>query len=195
MPAEIKKFATKPSIRQYLYSKLKRILDVAMSFIALVLLLPLWCLVALCLYVAVREIPWYKTQHIENGHSLFYLLHIREYSEYQYGAWVAFLSRFMHISAVRYVPHLLAIFCGQMSFIGVSLCAVSDSEDVRAYYRWDCIRQKPGLLSLSCFLPVHHRSVTEKRQLDYLYMKGLSLKNDIRLLCLWCKQHIKQSIA
>jgi len=185
---------------------LKRAMDIVVSSIALVLLCPLFLLIALLIKLDSRGPAFFRQPRVGVGGRKFAMIKfrtmVRDADEQK--DLVAHLnmhaandSRMFKIAddprvtrvghllrrfSVDELPQLLNVWRGQMSLVGPRPLIPSEDVYVEDWGR-DRLQLKPGMTGLWQVLGRSEIPFEEMVRLDYLYVTNWSLWYDLRLLC------------
>lgn len=191
------------SFSQYIYSIVKRSLDIMLSSIALIILSPLFLTVPVLIKLDSRGPGYYRQQRIgkngrpfmiykfrsmcSNADTLLQKLTPEQRAEYDsnYKLKADFritkIGRFLRKTNIDELPQLLNIFAGQLSFIGPRPVVLKETEKY-GVYRNLFLSVTPGLTG---YWQVHRRPDTTYEQrikMELYYIRNRTLAMDIRLL-------------
>lgn len=182
------------SPRQRRYDKLKRLLDVLLALVGLVLLALPFGLIALaqkCL--SPREPVFFRQTRVGRGGELFTLWKFRSIStsvpddlstaeaSFDRGQVTAF-GRFLRRSSVDELPQLWQVLSGKMSLVGPRPLIPREREMHEGRWALGVYQLRPGLTG---WAQIHGRdfvSTEDKLRYDRAYLEGMSLKMDLQIL-------------
>ena len=183
------------STRQKVYLPFKRAFDILFSFLAILLLSPLFLIVSIIVLIDTKGFPIFRQRRIGKNDKEFLILkfrtmhkdtprdvptHLLEHPE----RYVTKTGKWLRKMSLDELPQLFNVFVGHMSFIGPrpalwcqeDLIALRDEAGVQ--------RLRPGL---SGHAQVHGRdalTIEEKAKLDEEYLHRFNLWFDIKTLFL-----------
>lgn len=176
-------------------AQLKRILDVAGSLLALLLLAPLLGMLALAVRTTSRGPVLFRQQRLGLAGVPFRILKFRTMSHnaedirnpdgsaYSAGddPRVTPIGRWMRRTSLDELPQLWNVLCGDMSLIGPRPDLV---DQIRYYTPEDRVklRMRPGITGLAQISGRNRISWERRRQLDSDYVCNWSLRRDLRIL-------------
>jgi exopolysaccharide biosynthesis polyprenyl glycosylphosphotransferase len=187
-------FIEKITTRRRLYDAAKRFLDVALSFVLIIILLPLTLLIAALIKITSAGPILYAQERIGKGHRPFILYKFRTMkANHQGPLWttegdkrLTFVGKILRYAHLDEIPQLLNILKGDVSFIGPR---PERKELVELYSRLPYyeIRHiiKPGLTG---WAQVNYKAsasveeAEEKLRYDIYYIKNRSLILDLLIL-------------
>ncbi len=177
--------------------KIKRVVDVLLSAIGLVLFLPVMLLVALAIRLSSRGGALYTQERSGQGGRVFRLRKFRtmvENAEADGAQWsrpgdprITRIGRFLRASRLDELPQLWNVLLGDMSFIGPRPERpdfVNDLEQQIPYYDLRHL-VKPGITGWAQVMYPYGRSVEDalrKLEYDLYYIKNYSLTLDVYIL-------------
>ncbi len=180
----------------------KRLIDVAVSSVLLLLLMPIFLVVALCIKCDSPGSVFYRGQRVGLGGRLFTFLKFRSMTE---GACerkaelqhlneadgpvfkvaadprVTRMGRFLRRSSIDELPQLIHVLKGDMSLVGPR---PPEPEEVLQYEGWQLSRLRvvPGI---TCLWQISGRSLIgfdEWMRLDLEYVENRSFRLDLKIL-------------
>lgn len=175
-----------------IYKGFKRIMDFLLSLIGIILLLPLFIILALLVKLTSKGPIFFKQKRIGKNKKLFTMLkfrtmrintpkdtptHMLENPE----QWITKIGKFLRKTSLDELPQILNILIGQMSIVGPrpALWNQNDLIEERDKYNANSIR--PGLTG---YAQIHGRDelpIVDKAKLDGYYIKKMGLWFDIRI--------------
>jgi len=175
----------------------KRAFDLVLSFILLLLLSPLFVLIAVLIKLTSRGPVFYVQERLGEGGVPFKLLKFRSMvvdAEEQTGPVLAQaddpritkVGKVLRALRIDELPQLVNIFLGQMSFVGPRperKFFVEQFEETLPEYRYRML-VKPGLTGLAQVLGRYTTEVDDKLRYDLFYIRSYSLLLDLQILLL-----------
>lgn len=182
----------------------KRMLDVMLSGLGLVLSSPLWVLAAAAITLEDGGPVFYSQDRVGHGGRHFRVLKFRSmipHAEAAVGALqasahdprVTRVGRFMRATAFDELPQLLSIFRGDMSFVGPRALRPGEIE-VRGGGRMEALeevpgfaircRVRPGLTGVAQIYAPRDIPRRQKFRYDRVYIEQQSFLLDVRLIAL-----------
>ncbi|MGI6360069.1 MAG: sugar transferase [Acholeplasmatales bacterium] len=175
-----------------MYSGFKRIMDFFLSLVGIILLLPLFIILALLIKLTSKGPIFFKQKRIGKKKKLFTLLkfrtmridtpkdtptHMLENPQ----QWITKIGRFLRKTSLDELPQIFNIFVGQMSIVGPrpALWNQDDLIEERDKYKANNIR--PGLTG---YAQIHGRDelpIVDKAKLDGYYMENFGMWLDIKI--------------
>ena len=178
----------------------KRIFDIISSFLAILLLIPIWIIIPIAIKCDSRGPVFFKQERRTKNGKVFKMLKFRSMvvNAEQSGAGlfnykddprVTKVGRFLRNSGIGELPQLFNIFIGQMSIVGPRPCVkyeLGDFETLNSRYK-KRFRMKAGLTGLAQVMGRNDISWDEKVTYDNLYIDNFrkhGIFTDIRILWL-----------
>jgi len=179
------------------YEKIKRIIDILLSFFIILLTLPLWPLIALAIKLEDKGRIFYKQERVGKDKKKFILFKFRsmiEEAEKNGPLWtkkedkrITKVGEFLRRTHLDEIPQMFNVLKGDISLVGPrpeNLELVSQFEKVIPHYHLRHLI-KPGFTGWAQIKFRYGRSVAdaqEKLQYDLYYIKNRSLFLDISIL-------------
>ncbi len=164
----------------------KRVMDLAIGSVALVLTLPLWCIIAALIRLTMREPALFRQTRIGENGEPFVMYKFRSMlagpDEAHYDAErVTPLGRFLRKYSLDELPQLLNVLRGNMSLVGPR---PELPRIVARYEPWQRKRLevKPGMTGLWQILGRKDLPLTENIHYDFYYIRNQSLLLDVAIL-------------
>ena len=178
-----------------LYSLIKRIIDLLLSIILIVILFPLFILVGLCVYLDGAGPVFYKSIRMGKGQVPFNLWKFRSMianapdirnadgSTFngEFDPRVTRVGRFIRKTSLDELPQLFNVLTGSMSFVGPR----PDPLDAIQFYREKDFQRLSVLQGITGWAQVNGRNGIKwdkRRDLDLEYIKKRSLGLDILIM-------------
>jgi len=201
---------------------IKRIFDIALSLLGIILSLPLWIILGLIIWAYDRGSIFYLQERIGKGGCLFKSVKFRSMkvaAEKNTGAIQAStddaritpLGRFMRATALDELPQLWNILIGEMSFVGPRALRPVEKEvnqekeepiyKIPGFSERSSVR--PGLTGIAQILAPRDIAREEKFKYDIWYIKNANLWLDIYIIFIsflitfgasWPKTGVKPNI-
>lgn len=176
-------------IKKSLYLFIKRLLDIVFAFILLVLLSPIMILIAILLWVSLREFPVFTQKRIGKNNCSFTLIKFktmntrRDSNGYLLPDEVRLTKMGKKIRSLSLdeLPQLINVLKGDMSFIGPrpllpEYLPLYSKEQIRRH------EVKPGISGWAQVNGRNAISWQEKFRLDVEYVDAISLFLDMKIL-------------
>lgn len=146
--------------RTIMYQKIiKRGFDIAMSFVAIVLLLPFFALIALCVFAYDGKSPILAQRRVGKGGREFLMYKFRsmklETPDVPTGSfanimeYITPIGRILRKTSIDELPQLFNILIGDMSFVGPRPALWNERELIDDRDRWEINSILPGLTGLA----------------------------------------------
>ena len=189
--------------RQKVYLPFKRLFDIVLSLLAILLLSPLFLVLAIVVTVDTKGFPIFRQRRIGKKNKTFLILkfrtmnvktpkdvptHLLENPD-QY---ITKCGRWMRASSLDELPQLFNIFIGHMSFIGPRPALWNQEDLIAGRIKNHVDRIRPGL---SGYAQCHGRDevdIDTKVSLDTYYLQHFSFWFDIKIFFLSIKKAIKR---
>jgi len=184
---------------------IKRTLDLVVSLLGLVLLLPLFLVVALLIKIDSKGPVFFKHKRIGARGNPFYLYKFRSmienadqlypqlvrkqkkglfFPKIEHDPRITRVGRLLRVTFIDELPQLLNVFKGEMSLVGPRPLTPTEYKQVssyeRRYSRTSYI--KPGMTGLWQVSGLHQLSDWQRLQLDVYYVENWSLLLDFWIL-------------
>lgn len=181
---------------------MKRLFDIVLSLMALLLLLPIMLLLALLVKMDSEGPVLFKQKRVgRNGH-LFSMLKYRSMvvNAAQVGPHftsscdprVTRIGRFLRKSSLDELPQLINVVLGDMSLVGPrpNVLIQRDEYTVEDWAKRNSVR--PGITGLAQALMRSEATAEERTRLDLEYVDNSSLKFDLHVMLLTIKQVLRK---
>jgi len=173
------------------YIKIKRILDIVLSLLACVLLLPLFLIIIAAIKLDSKGPIFFKQKRVGINKSHFYILkfrtmridtpkdvptHLLENPE----QWITRVGKFLRKTSLDELPQIFNILAGHMSIIGPRPALWNQFDLIEERDKYGANDIRPGLTG---WAQIHGRdelSIEEKSRLDGEYVKNIGFKMDIK---------------
>ena len=179
---------------------IKRVFDIVSSFVLIVLLLPLFLIVAFCIKCDSKGPVIFQQERRTKGGRIFFIYKFRSMVidaenggaglfNYENDPRVTKVGRFLRDSSIDELPQLFNILKGDMSVVGPRPCVsyeLGDFETLNKKYK-KRFTVKAGLTGLAQVKGRNDISWDEKVNYDNQYIdsfKRLGVLEDVKILCL-----------
>ena len=191
--------------KQKIYIASKRMIDIVVSSVALIVLMPFMLIVALLVKIDSKGNAIIIQERIGKNGKIFKMYKYRsmvidaeeilkeylknnkeirkEYEEYKKiknDPRVTKMGSFIRKTSIDELPQLLNVLKGDMSLVGPRPYLPREKEDMKEYYTY-IIESKPGLTGLWQISGRNDVSFNERLNIDYTYNKSKSLKFDFSI--------------
>ncbi len=184
-------------------SMVKRIFDIFLSIVGLIISFPLWVLFSIAVIMESGSPIFIWQERVGRGGNIFKILKFRTMDKNAHrespiehtgekSQRVTFIGKILRATAMDELPQLLSIFLGHMSFVGprpihpkeieITGSRYKNLEDVPGFKRRCSI--KPGLTGLAQVYAIKDISIEKKTKYDLLYIKEKSFLLDLKLILL-----------
>lgn len=182
-----------------MYLKVKRVLDTVLAALALVILSPLFVVIAIVIKIDSPGPVFFKQARRTRNGAIFNMYKFRsmvvnaEHTgaglfNYENDPRVTRVGRFLRDTSLDELPQLLNVIRGEMALVGPRPCVsyeLGDYETLNARYK-KRFRVLPGITGLSQVAGRNELSWDEKVNYDNLYIDQLARKGillDIEIIC------------
>ena len=173
------------------YLKFKRIMDVLLSLTALIILLPVFIILAVAIKLDSKGPVFFKQKRVGKGKSHFYILkfrtmridtprdvptHLLENPE-QY---ITRMGRFLRRTSLDELPQIWNIFMGHMSIIGPRPALWNQYDLIAERDKYGANDILPGLTGLAQINGRDELPIEVKAELDGIYVQKMSFIMDVK---------------
>ena len=172
-----------------MYLKVKRILDIILAIILLILFSIPMIVISICIKIDDRGTIFYKSQRMGKGLKPFYIYKFRSMrtcrkeldGRMRHEEMVTRVGKVIRKTSLDELPQLINILKGDMRFIGPRPWILDQ-------YKWFTPEQSrrcevlPGLTGLAQAKGRNGITIFEKIDYDIQYVDNISLKNDIKIV-------------
>lgn len=177
---------------------MKRLFDLSMSFILIILLSPLFLLISsLILFSSGRPIVFFSKRAGIND-SFFYMpkfrtmkvktpqlaTHLLENPD----SYTTYFGNFLRKSSLDELPQFFSVLVGNMSFIGPRPALFNQNDLINLRKKNNLNNQKPGITGWAQINGRDELTIEEKVRLEKDYLKQKSIKLDIKILLMTLKK-------
>ncbi len=172
-----------------MYRYFKRAIDITVSFVAILLLIPVFILVAIVIKIDSKGTVIFKQERIGQKTKKFYIYKFRTMvsnasligptSTAKNDARITKVGLFLRRTSIDELPQLWNILLGDMSFVGYRPGVKENysEEDLNS----EIFRVKPGLTGAAQVNGRSNLSLEEKRNYEKEYAKNISFITDIKI--------------
>jgi len=170
----------------------KRVFDVAVSLIMLIVMSPFCLFLALISAVDTKGSPLFVQKRMGRGGIPFMVLKFRTMNanapadkatyEIESDQYISGVGRVLRKLSLDEIPQLINILKGDMSFVGPRPVVMSETELIRLRHQRGADTVRPGLSGLAQISGRDDVTVGKKAQLDAFYVENLTFWNDIKIL-------------
>ncbi len=176
-----------------MYTHIKRILDIALALLALVVLSPLLLVLAVVIRATSPGPAFFRQKRVGKGKTEFMIYKFRTMRNdapsdqpthllQDPEAYITPVGRFLRKSSLDELPQLLNILKGEMSLVGPRPALWNQSDLVAERDKYGANDVLPGLTGWAQINGRDELPIAEKARLDGEYVKRMSLLFDIRCL-------------
>jgi len=174
-----------------MYIKVKRLIDIVLSFIALILLSPVFLLIAIAIKIDSKGPVLFKQKRVGIHKSHFYILkfrtmridapkdcptHLLENPD----QWITRVGKFLRKTSLDELPQIWNIFVGQMSIIGPRPALWNQYDLIEERDKYGANDIRPGLTGWAQINGRNELPIEVKAKLDGEYVKKMSFKMDVK---------------
>ncbi|HOI46538.1 MAG TPA: sugar transferase [Bacilli bacterium] len=174
------------------YLKIKRLSDFILSFIGLIILMPLFLLIIILIKLDSRGPILFKQKRIGRNKKPFYILkfrtmridtpkdtptHLLENPQ----QWITKIGKILRRSSLDELPQIINILKGDMSIIGPRPALWNQYDLIEERDRFDVHKLYPGLTGYAQVNGRDELSITDKAKLDGYYVQHISIFLDINI--------------
>lgn len=174
-----------------LYMKIKRLIDIILSFIGLIILLPIFSIIAIAIKIDSKGPILFKQKRVGIHKSHFYILkfrtmridtpkdtptHMLENPE----QWITKVGKFLRKTSLDELPQIWNIFVGDMSIIGPRPALWNQYDLIAERDKYGANDIRPGLTGWAQINGRDELPIDVKAKLDGEYVEKMSFKMDVR---------------
>lgn len=184
----------------------KRIFDFVLSSIAIILLIPVYLVIAILIKLDSKGQIIYKQKRVGRKGKIFRIYKFRtmiQNAEQQSGPILekTYDNRLTQIGAILRktkldgIPQFINVLLGSMSIVGPRPERPFLLERIKQHYKEFELRElvKPGITSLACIQVGYYASPQEKMKYDLQYMQNWKLSKDI-VICIKTIEYLLKQI-
>ena len=181
------------SARQRIYLPFKRFLDVFLSFLAIIILLPLLLILSIIVKTTSKGPIFFKQRRIGKNKKAFTMLkfrtmridaphdvatHLLENPE----IYITKIGRFLRKVSLDEIPQIFNIFVGHMSLIGPRPALWNQDDLILERDKYHANELRPGLSGWAQCNGRDTLSISEKAKLDGEYVRMFNVWLDIKII-------------
>lgn len=173
------------------YLKIKRLLDIVLSFLALIILSPVFFILVIAIKIDSRGPVLFKQKRVGIHKSYFNILkfrtmridtpkdcptHLLENPD----QWITKVGKFLRKTSLDELPQIWNIFVGQMSIIGPRPALWNQYDLIEERDKYGANDIRPGLTGWAQINGRDELPIEVKAKLDGEYIEKMSFKMDVR---------------
>lgn len=173
------------------YVKVKRLIDIVLSFIALIILSPLFIIISIAIKIDSKGPVLFRQKRVGIHKSHFNILKFRTmrintpkdcptHLLENPNQWITRVGNFLRKTSLDELPQIWNIFVGQMSFIGPRPALWNQYDLIEERDKYGANDVRPGLTGWAQINGRDKLSIEAKARLDGEYVEKMSFKMDIR---------------
>jgi len=174
------------------YLKIKRIIDVILSLVGLIILFPIFLVIIIAIKIDSKGYIFFKQRRVGIHKTYFNILkfrtmridtpkdvptHMLENPE----QWITKVGKFLRKTSLDELPQIINILKGDMSIIGPRPALWNQYDLVEERDKYNANDIRPGLTGLAQINGRDELEICDKAELDGEYVKNISLKSDVKL--------------
>ena len=179
--------------KQKIYLLFKRLFDIVFSLIAILVLSPIFFVIAILVLIDTKGFPIFRQKRIGKNNKEFLILKFRSMNVNtpkdvpthlleNPDQYISRFGRWIRKSSIDELPQLFNIFIGQMSFIGPRPALWNQIDLITGRTNNNVQLLRPGLSGLAQCYGRDDISIEKKIELDTEYLHKFSLLLDIKLI-------------
>ncbi|ANW97643.1 capsular biosynthesis protein [Thermoclostridium stercorarium subsp. thermolacticum DSM 2910] len=173
------------------YSEIKRLIDIFLSFIALVVLFPLFFLISVAIKLDSKGPILFKQKRVGIHKSYFYILKFRTmrvdapndcptHLLEEPDKWITRVGKFLRRTSLDELPQLWNILVGHMSFIGPRPALWNQYDLIEERDKYGANNIRPGLTGWAQINGRDELPIEIKAKLDGEYVEKISFLMDLK---------------
>ena len=187
----VKKY-TNFNLKQKMYLKLKRLLDILISILTLIIFLPLLILVSILIKLNSKGPVLFFQNRIGKDGKIIKIYKFRtmemkapkNVATWDFenpDAYITKIGRILRVTSIDEMPQLINVLKGEMSLIGPRplICEEKEAHDIR--FKNGVYSIRPGITGLAQVNGRDILSIEDKVNFDMEYLHSISLKKDLRI--------------
>lgn len=174
------------------YQKNKFLIDIVIAIVALILLTPLLCLIALAIKIDSRGPILFKQKRVGRGKKFFYIYKFRTMKTstpsdmpthlFQGSkSYITFIGKYLRKSSLDELPQLFNIIKGDMSIIGPRPALWNQTDLIIERDKYNVNDLRPGLTGLAQINGRDELPIQIKAKYDAEYKEQISFLFDIKI--------------
>ena len=179
--------------KQKIYLLFKRLFDIVFSLIAILVLSPIFIVIAILVLIDTKGFPIFRQKRIGKNNKEFLILKFRSMNVNtpkdvpthlleNPNQYISKFGKWIRKSSIDELPQLFNIFIGQMSFIGPRPALWNQTDLITGRTNNNVQLLKPGLSGLAQCYGRDDISIDKKIELDTEYLHKFGLLLDIKLI-------------
>lgn len=191
--------------KQKKYLFFKRLMDIILSFFAIIVFSPVFIIIALLIKLTSKGPVFFIQERVGKNKTIFKIIKFRtmkvgvpeippsKLTKEEKRLMLTNIGPFLRKTSIDELPQIFNIFVGHMSIIGPRPAAANNEDDItieRDNYVYNPNHIRPGLTGYAQVSGRTH-DVQEKAEFDTYYVKNLSFKLDIKIFFLTIKKLFK----
>lgn len=179
--------------RQKIYLPFKRIFDILLSFLTIVVFSPLFIIISILVKCSSKGPIFFKQKRIGKNKKTFYILkfrtmrtdtpkdtptHLLENSD----AYITKIGKFLRKTSLDEIPQAFNIFVGQMSVVGPRPALWNQDDLIKERDKYFANNIRPGLSGWAQCNGRDTLPIEEKAKLDGEYVKRFNVWFDIKII-------------
>lgn len=189
--------------RQKIYLPFKRLLDIILSFISILLLSPMLLIIGIIVWIDTKGFPIFRQRRIGKNNKEFLILKFRSMNKKTPSdvpthllenpdQYITKFGKFIRRSSLDELPQLFNILIGQMSFIGPRPVVWAETDVINARSEHNIQIIKPGLSGWAQINGRDRVTLNERIELDEYYLKHFNIWLDMKIFFKTIKRAITQ---
>ena len=173
----------------------KRLFDIAFSFFAMVILLPLLIIVSVIVAIDTKAAPIFVQLRMGRNNKPFKIFKFRTMTVLapknvatsklnNSDKYITKIGRLLRKYSIDELPQFVNVFIGQMSLVGPRPVVLTETDLLELRTRNGACSVRPGLTGVAQTSGRDKLSVVEKSKMDAFYANNMSLSLDCRVLLL-----------
>ncbi len=175
-----------------MYQHIKRLIDIILSFAAIVLLSPILLILALLIKLDSKGPVLFRQKRVGKGKTHFEILKFRTmYADVPKDvpthmlqnpeSKITKIGRFLRKSSLDELPQIFNIFKGEMSIIGPRPALWNQFDLIQERDKYGANDVRPGLTGLAQVMGRDELPIDVKAKYDGDYVKNITFKNDVKI--------------
>lgn len=185
------------------YNKLKRVIDIIISILGIILLFPIFLITSILIRLESEGPVIFKQLRAGKNSKPFYIYKFRSMkadapnlstNEFKdANLFITKIGRFIRKTSIDELPQLINILKGDMSIVGPRPVILDEKELISLRQDYNVDNILPGITGLAQINGRDSIGNEEKVKLDYEYLQNRSLKLDIKIVFITIFKVLKKS--
>ncbi|GAA0866123.1 sugar transferase [Paraclostridium tenue] len=185
------------------YNKLKRVIDIIISILGIILLFPIFLITSILIKLESEGPVIFKQLRAGKNSKPFYIYKFRSMktdapnlstNEFEdANLFITKIGRFIRKTSIDELPQLINILKGDMSIVGPRPVILDEKELISLRQDYNVDNILPGITGLAQINGRDSIGNEEKVKLDYEYLQNRSLKLDIKIVFITIFKVLKKS--